>query len=252
MESIQASEIEVTTVHHVVTAWKQGNLVERCHFVPFSLGKSGESRNIAAQAEQHIELHGCQMFFPASPGEQRHAQLDDGSVECEQIRLQSKLRHGVHIQPLGSPHENVGYLGEDPPIPMVVGISQVRSGDPSAKSHAVRDGWSRAQTSLDSTQALPVCELRKNHRRKVVVNRHRARRSWHRKSSSNAGKFRAVQPCYDLRKDRVTGVHADGHRGRLCFCQSKCVTRSSDSFCQSFNWLHILNHPLTGQPCGRE
>ena len=221
---MQPRKIQIATIHHVVAPRMHRELVQRSHFVPFPLVQTGEYRDVCAQIEQHAELHRGQGLLPARPWKQGQTQFDHRGIQREQVGLQSECRRPIHVKSLRPTHQDAGDRSEDPPVAMIVGVGQIGSRHATTKSHAVCDRRTRAQARLDAPQALSISQLRKNHRRKMIVNTQRARCSWHRETSRCTRDFSMIYSCQDLREGGWSGIHStDQFAGNRNF-QSKSRT----------------------------
>ena len=59
MQSMQAGEIDVASIHDVDGARFGEQHIERMNIVQFAVRDVNETRNIATQVEQRVHLHRC-------------------------------------------------------------------------------------------------------------------------------------------------------------------------------------------------
>lgn len=119
---------------------------------------------------------------------------------------------------------------------------------PAANAHVVRKCRTCAQAGLDSSQAFPVGQLGKNHRRQMIVGTKCSGRAGHRKPRGRACHLGGIQACHDLSEDRRSIVHfrAGKARKRRWWSSSK-----TPLFLRYSMELAIMQNPkpfLTGQP----
>lgn len=109
--------------NHVVATRIHGHLVPRGDLVPLSRVQTGESRYVAAQIEQHVELHRGQRLLPPGHRNQGRAQPDHRGVQIEDscfTALPNGLTHDAKLRPPLTGHlwwriqpnaRNVGGIG---------------------------------------------------------------------------------------------------------------------------------------------
>jgi hypothetical protein len=108
-------------------------------------------------------------MLPVRPGKKCQTQINQRSIkritELRQIRLQGL----VSIKTGGSPHQQLSDSGDGTPIPMLIGIGQIGSGQPRAEAGLINAIGSGVQTDDQIAQAFPTGELSKTQSQKMVV-----------------------------------------------------------------------------------
>ena len=84
-----------------------------------------------------------------------------GGVEEQEI-------HFGDVQASGGPDQDLGEVGVDAPVAVLVGVGQGGSGDPSPDAHVVQLGANGPQAGLDVAQTFPEGQLREGHAEKLI------------------------------------------------------------------------------------
>ena len=123
-----------------------------------------EARDVAAQVEQGVHLHGRLGGAKVCPWKQRQAQIDRAGVQSvDRIgQLQPEVVVGIKLPRLGN--QPLSELRVDAPVARLVGIGQRRPPHRLAKTHVVKLRSLSRQTDFDIAQALSVSQLRERHR----------------------------------------------------------------------------------------
>lgn len=243
MEAVESGKIQVTAIHDVVTAGQDRNFVQGGHLVTFSLVQTGESREIAPQVQQDVQLHGRMVRLPTRPRKRRRAQFDDSGIQGEQIRLQ--LRDGqlpVYIHALGTSHQHSSYLAENTPIAMIVGVGKIGSSDSSPDAHLISQGRTVNQTGFDSAQTFPIGKLCINKGRKMIVYSQRFGGARHRKALGRSRQFRWGHAGHNLGKNSRSGIHTRGERAGFAPFLARLKTPLI------FSYSMILSRMLKSRP----
>ena len=165
---VEAGEVEITAIEDVERPGFEDQLVEEIDVVNLAVGNDHPTGNRAAQIQQRMQLHGG--FVPAKlrPGKQRQAQIDGRGIQgiSRLIQLHTELLVGVEAAGLANQH--LSEIGVDAPIANLIGIGQGIARDPAADAQVIQLASRGAQTSLNIAQALPISELGKRHREKLV------------------------------------------------------------------------------------
>ena len=66
------------------------------------------------------------------------------------------------------PDQDLGEVGVDAPVAVLVGLGQGGSGDPSPDAHVIQLGANGSQARLDVAQTLPERQLREDHAEKLI------------------------------------------------------------------------------------
>jgi len=247
-QTMEAGEVEESAIHHVVAATGYRDPIERHHLGVQGIVDRGKRRNVALQIEQHAELDRPDTALPPRPGAQGQTQLDHRRVQGEQIGLQSIFGRLLLIKPSGPAHQNRCDFGKDPPVAMFVRVRQIGPGNIAANTDMIKLIGSRLQARFDVPQSLPIGQLRKDHRGKVVVSRQRPRGSRHREVRRGTGQFLVIYTCEDLGKNGWAGIHFQARMPRKPGFQTKSRTPFPMRYSQANGIFRNYGESLTGQP----
>ena len=167
-DSRKSCEVDVSTVHYVEGTGLEDYPIQSIDIVNLPLCDGDESRNRTPQVDHGMELD--RRFLPSepSPREEVHTQVYCRSVDCVNDLVDFCYVAVVTIQLAGLANENLRELEEDPPIPVLVGIGDIGSGDISSDSHGVKQPGLRCQARFDVPQTFSKRELRKDHAKQLV------------------------------------------------------------------------------------
>ena len=207
MKPMQPLEIHVAAIDHIEAVRMDRDFVEGSDLVPAPFVKAGEDRDVRPEIEQHVELHSRMSALPPRPWGKCQAQLDQGRIQSEQGRRQIRLRRLIDVQTMSPAHQDRFDFRKYVPVSLGVCISQIAGLDLTPDAGVVKQLATRLQAGLDVTQALAICQLRKNHRRKMIVRGDCRRRPAHRVTSSAARELLRVQTSENLRQHRCSVAH---------------------------------------------
>ena len=154
--------------HHVIRSGFGNQLVENVHVVPLPVGDLDERGDVPPQIQKGVEFDGGLPFAESRPRKKRKAQVDRRGVEGVHRVLQFHCERIVDVQALGGPDQDLGEVGVDAPVAILVGVGQGVPGDPSPDAHVVQLRSDGSQASLDVAQALPERQLREGHAEKLI------------------------------------------------------------------------------------
>lgn len=164
MQRIEACVIGVAAVHDVDGAGLGHDQIERVDVTHFSVRDVDEGRDVAAQIEQRVHLHGGLCALEVRPREHRQAQVDRRGIEREDGALEIEAEIVVDVKPPRLRDQSLRQLGMDAPVPRLVRVGQRGATNGRAKSHGVELARLGLQTGLDVAQALAVGQLCERHR----------------------------------------------------------------------------------------
>src|SRR6266566_7094244 len=167
MESIQTTEIDVTTIHDDIGARLRNNTIQ-CRYVrDFAVSDIDEDGNGTLNIDHRVQFHSALGTTEAGPWKQRQTQIDGRRIQRinSGVEIQSEIRIG--IQRAGLFDQAVGKIGIDSPIATLVGVGQRRAFDQGTKTGAIEMSPMRIQTHFDVAQALAMRQLSKGHRQKL-------------------------------------------------------------------------------------
>src|SRR5450830_1382620 len=207
MQYIKACEVDVAAIHDVDGARFGEQQIEGVNVVQLAVRDVNEARNVAAQIEQRVHLHGRLGGAKVRPWKQRQAQIDGGGVQSidRVAQLQAQTFVGIKLPRLGN--QPVGELRVNAPVARLVGIGQRRSPDRLAKAHVVELRGLSRQADLDIAQALSVGQLRERHRSVLLGTAQRSHPSVATVARNNPRKLAPRQKIHELGEKRFADVH---------------------------------------------
>lgn len=163
MQREQATEIQITPIHHVERAGFDGQHIQYVDLVGLAVRDVDEGWDVAAKVEQRMQLD-CRLGrTERSPREQRQAQVDGRGIQGVDRIGKVDAEAVVAVQLARTPDEQGGQIRPDAPVASLVGIGQRRAPDRRAKAHAVQLRLIGQQTGFDIAQALAVSQLSEGH-----------------------------------------------------------------------------------------
>ena len=131
------------------------------------VGDGDERGQRSPQFQQRVQLHRRIGAGPVGPRTKRDAQVDqrgvqgiDRCIEIERVRF-------VCVELARPRHQPVREVGEESPVPLLVGVGQGAACHPRAEPEMVGQSRLRPETGLDVTQALAKGHLGEPQRQEV-------------------------------------------------------------------------------------
>ena len=124
MQSMQASEFDISEIHDVDRASFRGQQIHSVYIVQLALGDMDETRNAAAQVEQRVHLDRCLGRSKVRPRKYRQTQVDRGRIEhIYRVRLfQTQILAGVETSRLND--QTGSEVGINAPVARFVGVDR--------------------------------------------------------------------------------------------------------------------------------
>lgn len=169
LQTKQASEIQVTFVHHVERARLDRQRVEDVDFVRISRGKMDKRGNVPAQIEQRVQLDGGLAPTKRRPGKQRQTQVDRGRVERVGRLFQLDAERFLSVQRSRLSDEDLREVAVDAPVARAIGVGQRAPRNASAKAGVIQLRSQRTQAGFDVAEALAKRHLGKRHAQKLIA-----------------------------------------------------------------------------------
>ena len=161
-------EVEIPSIHHVIRSGFGNQLVEDAHVVPLAVRDLDERGDVPPQIQKGVEFDGGLPFAESCPREKRKAQVDRRGVEGVCRMLQFHRKGIVDVQAPGGPDQDLGEVGVNAPVAVLVGVGQGVPGDPSPDAHVIQLRSDGPQAGLDVAQTLPERQLREGHAEELV------------------------------------------------------------------------------------
>lgn len=206
MNAIQASEINVSTVHDIDASRFESDPVKNVHIMNASIGYVHEHWDGASQVDHRMQFDRSFGLSEMSPRKHRKAQVDGRSIECVNDLIEIESIRVFGIQSAGFADKCLPDSFVNAPITILIRIGEIGSNDVSPDAHRMAMS-ATIQTRLDIAQALPESYLGENHGEKLVAGAHALAGSWHRVQSHAAVELLAMDHIGNLGEDEASGVH---------------------------------------------
>ena len=206
VDTMKPTKIDISTIHYINASCLEENLVQDVHVVDTALCNADEYRDGAAQIHQGVQLDGRLGLPECGPGEHRKAKIDGRRIECVNhlVDIQTMAFRG--IQPPCLADKNLSQIPINAPIPVLVRVSQIGSGDVAPDSHRIQMA-AAAKTGFDVSKTLPVGHLRKRHAQELVACSECATAPWHGISGNASFEMLPMKHVRDLRENESSRVH---------------------------------------------
>jgi hypothetical protein len=218
----ESLEIQVGSIQNVNSRWLRDHHIEHVYVVQFPVGYMYKARDVAPQIQQRMHLYRCFGASKWRPWQQRQAQVYRGRVQCVNrvLQIQSLVFFGIELAGLracglaglracglaGLRNQSVRKLGIDTPVSSLVGIGQRQAFDSGADSHVVQ---LRREAGFDIPQAFPIRQLCKGKNAKMLGTRQYANPMISIATGNDSVKRFPRKIIHDLRKQRLSRIHAN-------------------------------------------
>ena len=206
LNAIQTCEIEIAPIKDVDASRFEGNLVEKMNIVNRSIANADEYRDWAAKVDLSMQFD--RGFSPPKvcPWKHRKAQVDGRGIDGINHLFKIKSVGVIGIKSASFANENLTECFIHAPIPELVGISKIGSGDVATDTHGIALR-AVSQTSFDIPQTLSKSDLRESHRKKLIAGWHPLAGSLHRVAVDAASQLLGIQHIGNLGEDESSAVH---------------------------------------------
>ena len=123
-ESIEASKIDVSTVHNVESGGFEDQLIQEGDIVNFPMSDADYARDRASQIHLGMELDGTFLFPKRGPREKGQTEVDRGGIQSVSRLGDFWFEGFARIQLSGYSDQHMSKVGVDEPIPFFVRIGQ--------------------------------------------------------------------------------------------------------------------------------
>ena len=169
MDVVQSGNVQIAPIHQVEGTSLDHQVVQHIDLVGLPVCDVNEAGDGAMQVQQRVQLDGRFGGAKRCPRMQRQTQIDGGSVEGVNGRIQIDAQRLLGIQRSGHTNQVLGKVRIDLPRSGGVRIGQrVARNRLTTKTHVVQPLGLRTQVDLDVAQGLPVGQLRKCHGKELV------------------------------------------------------------------------------------
>jgi hypothetical protein len=170
-EGMQASEVDISFVHHVEGARLDRHVVEGGHIVRFSVSYADKTGDIASQIEERMQFDSALAAAKTRPGKQCQAQVDGRGIQSVDGLFQAEAEVVVGVQCSRSANEGLREVGPDAPVSAPIGVGQRASGYLGAKSGMIEIRRNGIQACFDVPQTFAVGQLCEGHCKELVATR---------------------------------------------------------------------------------
>lgn len=213
MQREQATEIQITPIHHVESPCLEGQGIQHVDFVGLAIRDVDESRNIAAQIQQGMQSDRRLAGAKQCPWKQRQAQVYGRRIQCVDRIGQIDTEAVVAIQFACTPDQQCSQVFPDVPVACFVGVGQCRTFDWRAETHAVQLRLVGQQAGFDISQTLAVGQLRKSHGAELLGTTQIAHARIATMTSHDSREARPWHKLHELCEQRFSKVHRSPPEG---------------------------------------
>lgn len=128
-----------------------------------AVGDLDESRDIATQIQQRMELNGGLGTAEISPWEQSETQIDCRGIKGIDRLVEFNTKLVLFVKRPGILNENMGEIAVNSPISFFIRVGQGGPGNLPSDAHMVEFGSKSTQAAFDIPKAFPVSQLGKGH-----------------------------------------------------------------------------------------
>ncbi len=169
MQLVQSAEIQMATIHQVIRAGLDRQVIEDIDFVGLAVGDVNEAGDRASQIEQRVQFD-CP--FGGSKRRSRihrQTQLDRCGVERVYRRVQVHLKRFAGIQRARHRNQMLRKIGVDLPGTRSIRVSQcIARNCRTSKAHVIQTMGLCAQIDFDVAQRFPISQLRERHGKELI------------------------------------------------------------------------------------
>ena len=169
VQLVQSAEIQIATVHQIIRAGLDNQVVENIDFVGLAICDVNEAGDRAAQIEQRVQFD-CRLGgSKRRPRIHGQAKIDCRGIERVHRRVQVHAQRLAGIQRSRHCNEMLSKIGINLPRSRGVRIGQgIARYCRTSKAHVVQPMRLRPQIHLDVAQRFPIGQLRKRHSEELI------------------------------------------------------------------------------------
>ena len=170
-KAIEATKVDVPTVHDVERCWFEDQLVQEGDIVNFPMSDADHARNRASQVHLGMEFDGPFVLPKRGPWEKGETEIDCRGIQgiSRLVELQPEVL--VHIQLSGNLDQHLSKVGVDAPISFFVGIGQRASRNSAPYPCVIKLGLHSPQACFDVAKTLPIGQLSEGHAKELIETR---------------------------------------------------------------------------------
>ena len=206
LNAIQTCKVEVASVNNVYAPCFKDDLVKEMNVMDGAIGNTDEYWNGSAKVDLSVEFDRSLGFAEVCPREHRKTQVNSCGIDGIDHLFKIESVGVIGIKSANFANQNLAECFIDTPIPELVGISQIGSGDVAPDAHCVA---LRAvtQTRFDIPQALAESDLCESHRKELVACRHPFARPGHWIAVDASSQLLGIEYVGNLRENEAACIH---------------------------------------------
>lgn len=206
LNAIQTCKVEVASVNNVYAPCFKDDLVKEMNVMDGAIGNTDEYWNGSAKVDLSVEFDRSLGFAEVCPREHRKTQVYSCGIDGIDHLFKIESVGVIGIKSANFANQNLAECFIDTPIPELVGISQIGSGDVAPDAHCVA---LRAvmQTRFDIPQALAESDLCESHRKELVACRHPFARPGHWIAVDASSQLLGIEYVGNLRENEAACIH---------------------------------------------
>ena len=170
-KAIEATKVDVPTVHDVERCWFEDQLVHEGDIVNFPMSDADHTRNRASQVHLGVKFDGAFVLSKRGPRKEGETQIDGRGIQgiSRLMELESEIL--VHIQLSGYSDQHMSEVGVDAPVPFFVGIGQRAPRNFASDPCVIKLGLHSPQACFDIAKAFPISQLSEGHAKELIETR---------------------------------------------------------------------------------
>lgn len=207
MQTVQSAVIQISLVHDVKGSGSEAQLAQHVDVVNTARRDYNDSREVPSQSQERMNLHRRLGAAERRPGGQGEAKIDGRRIQRVGgfFQFEPEVFPRIKIRRLRD--QDVGKVGKNTPVPLLVGIRQSAAGCTRSYAAVIQFPPERPQASLDVPKAFPVCKLGERKDQKLLVATHRPDMKVALVSFDTLRQPVLRQPVHELGKNRSPLVH---------------------------------------------
>ena len=214
MHREEPCEVQIAAIHHIEGTRFDGQNIEHIDVAHLAVADVDERRNVAAQVQQRVHLHGRLGRAKRRPVEQTQAQVDRRRVQRVDRRIDIESGRFGGIEFAGARNQAHRQRVIDAPVALIQCVRQRGARRYARQAHVKQLGLIGGQADLDVAQRFPPCQLGEGHHPKQVGAIQSAHSGVAAVSIDNTPEGLPRHILHDLCKQRPADVHRSSRVGQ--------------------------------------
>lgn len=204
---MQTPKIHVSPIHHVERARFDRQLIQNPDIVGFPVGDPYETRDIASQIDERVQLDRPFLLPERRSGKQAQAQIDCGAIQGVHSLLKFDSDRFVRIHFASAIDQHLSEIRVNSPVVRSIGVSQSAAGDVASEACMIELGLQGSKACFNVAQALTECQLCEGEAKKLVSTREATWATIPLIPSYARIELMARQEIHELSEDESTRFH---------------------------------------------